>query len=65
MQDYFDRAKAECLPRGMGHQPHLLFSAYQMQRNLIENGTMKIDRWDSACRDATEAARVALAEAVG
>jgi acetyl-CoA hydrolase len=65
MQDYFDRAKAECLPRGMGHQPHLLFSAYQMQKNLIENGTMKIDRWDSCLGIPVEAGRVPLAEAVG
>ena len=65
MQDYFDRALSECLARGMGHQPHLLFSAYQMQKNLIENGTMKIDRWDSYLGIPVEAARVPFAEAVG
>jgi acetyl-CoA hydrolase len=66
MQDYFDRAKSECLSRGMGHQPHLLFSAYQMQKNLIENGTMKIDRWEpSPWSDTDEGDDAAPARAAG
>jgi acetyl-CoA hydrolase len=25
LQDYFDRAEFECLRKGMGHEPHMLF----------------------------------------
>ncbi|KAL1988990.1 hypothetical protein VTN96DRAFT_5753 [Rasamsonia emersonii] len=46
LQDYFDRAEYECLKKGMGHEPHLLFQAFKMHKNLAENGTMKIDSWD-------------------
>ena len=49
---YYDRASRDCLAKGMGHQPHLLFSAYQMQKNLLENGTMRIDDWEPELRAA-------------
>lgn len=46
LQDYFDRAEFECLKKGMGHEPHLLFQAFNMHKNLAEKGTMKIDSWE-------------------
>ncbi|KAJ0297880.1 hypothetical protein COL922a_013978, partial [Colletotrichum nupharicola] len=46
LQDYFDRAEFECLKKGMGHEPHLLFQAFKMHQNLQEKGTMKIDSWE-------------------
>ncbi len=45
LQDYFDKAEFECLIKGMGHEPHLLFQAFDMHKNLVENGTMKISGW--------------------
>ncbi|KAL2368505.1 acetyl-CoA hydrolase [Blastomyces gilchristii SLH14081] len=46
LQDYFDRAEFECLKKGMGHEPHLLFQAFKMHQNLQEKGTMKITTWE-------------------
>jgi len=46
LQDYFDRAKKECLERGAGHEPQILSKVFKMQQNLAEKGTMKIDSWD-------------------
>ena len=46
LQDYFDRARHECLAKGAGHEPHLLFKVFSMQQSLAEKGTMKIDGWD-------------------
>jgi len=46
LQDYFDRAEYECLRKGMGHEPHLLFQAFNMHKNLQENGTMKVTTWE-------------------
>lgn len=46
LQDYFDRATREGLARGAGHEPHMLFKVFNMQKNLAEYGTMKIDNWD-------------------
>ncbi|EEH33807.1 acetyl-CoA hydrolase [Paracoccidioides lutzii Pb01] len=46
LQDYFDRAEFECLKKGMGHEPHLLFQAFKMHQNLQEKGTMKISGWE-------------------
>lgn len=65
MQDYYDRASRDCLARGMGHQPHLLFSAYQMQKNLLENGTMRIDNWEPELREEAAPARLSLAPVAG
>ncbi|KIX02605.1 acetyl-CoA hydrolase [Rhinocladiella mackenziei CBS 650.93] len=45
LQEYFDKAEYECLKKGMGHEPHLLFQAFDMHKNLAENGTMKISGW--------------------
>lgn len=46
LTDYLDRAEFECLKKGMGHEPHLLFNAFKMHKNLAEKGTMKIDSWE-------------------
>ncbi|KAL4889327.1 hypothetical protein BDV59DRAFT_186650 [Aspergillus ambiguus] len=46
LTDYLDRAEFECLKKGMGHEPHLLFQAFKMHQSLQENGTMKINSWD-------------------
>ncbi|KAL1960978.1 hypothetical protein VTO42DRAFT_4866 [Malbranchea cinnamomea] len=46
LKDYFERAEYECLKKGMGHEPHLLFQAFKMHQNLAEKGTMKIDGWE-------------------
>ncbi|KAJ5404196.1 hypothetical protein N7509_004067 [Penicillium cosmopolitanum] len=46
LTDYLDRAEFECLRKGMGHEPHLLFEAFKMHKNLQEKGTMKIDSWE-------------------
>lgn len=46
LQDYFDRAEFECLRKGMGHEPHLLFQAFKMHQHLQEKGTMKIPGWE-------------------
>jgi acetyl-CoA hydrolase len=46
LTDYMDRAEYECLKKGMGHEPHLLFQAFKMHQNLQEKGTMKITGWD-------------------
>ncbi len=36
LQGYFDKAEFECLRRGMGHEPHLLWNAFDMHRALAE-----------------------------
>ncbi|KAI5305970.1 hypothetical protein KEM56_002701 [Ascosphaera pollenicola] len=46
LTDYLDRAEFECLKKGMGHEPHLLWQAFKMHQNLAEKGTMKIDSWE-------------------
>ncbi|KAF2771861.1 hypothetical protein EJ03DRAFT_325118 [Teratosphaeria nubilosa] len=45
LQDYFDKAEFECLRKGWGHEPHLLWNAFDMHRHLNEHGTMKIAKW--------------------
>jgi acetyl-CoA hydrolase len=46
LQEYFSRATRECLERGCGHEPHMLYKVFNMQKNLDENGTMKITNWN-------------------
>lgn len=40
LTDYLDRADAYCLARGMGHEPHLLYQAFDLHRALQEQGSM-------------------------
>ncbi|KAK3370892.1 hypothetical protein B0T24DRAFT_302690 [Lasiosphaeria ovina] len=43
---YFDKAEYECLRKGMGHEPHLLWQAFDMHRALSEEGSMqKVKPW--------------------
>ncbi|AJF05893.1 acetyl-CoA hydrolase/transferase C-terminal domain-containing protein [Geoalkalibacter subterraneus] len=44
--DYFERAKKECLSKGIGHEPQLFDRCFKMQQNLATNGTMRIKNWD-------------------
>ncbi len=46
LQDYFNRATRECQARASGHEPHMLYKVFNMQKNLDENGTMKITNWN-------------------
>jgi len=39
-------AEFMCLKKGWGHEPQLLWNSFDMHKNLIENGTMKLDKWD-------------------
>lgn len=46
LQEYLDRATEECFATGSGHEPHMLYKVFNMQKNLDEKGTMKVDNWD-------------------
>ena len=46
LQEYFDRALKECKASGSAHEPHMLYKAFNMHRNLEENGSMKLADWD-------------------
>ncbi|KAJ1558133.1 acetyl-CoA hydrolase [Cladochytrium tenue] len=37
---YLDRAERECLARGWGHEPHLLWNAFDLHRALHDEGSM-------------------------
>lgn len=43
--EYFEMAERECLRKGWGHEPHMLFNAFDMHKNLVEEGTMKLKAW--------------------
>jgi acetyl-CoA hydrolase len=46
LKAYFEKAESECLRKGMGHQPHLLWNAFDMHRALSEEGSMrKVKLW--------------------
>ncbi|KAK3683329.1 hypothetical protein B0T22DRAFT_385536 [Podospora appendiculata] len=46
LQAYFDKAEYECLRKGMGHEPHLLFNTFDMHKALQEEGSMqKVKPW--------------------
>lgn len=40
LKAYLDKAEFECLRKGMGHEPHLLFNSFDMHKALIEEGSM-------------------------
>jgi acetyl-CoA hydrolase len=46
LEEYFNMAEWLCLKKGWGHEPQLLWNSFDMHKNLIENGTMKLDKWD-------------------
>jgi acetyl-CoA hydrolase len=46
LKAYFEKAESECLRKGMGHEPHLLYNAFDMHRALEEQGSMqKVKLW--------------------
>jgi acetyl-CoA hydrolase len=45
LKEYFELAERECLKKGWGHEPHLLWNAFDMHRCLMEKGTMKVEGW--------------------
>ncbi|KAJ2912843.1 hypothetical protein MD484_g7564, partial [Candolleomyces efflorescens] len=46
LMDYYERSLDECLRRGAGHEPHMLRNAFKFHLNLMEKGSMKVDKWD-------------------
>ncbi|CAI9631784.1 acetyl-hydrolase [Alternaria burnsii] len=46
LEDYFNKAEFECLRKGWGHEPHLLWNSFDMHKHLNEHGTMKLPKWD-------------------
>ncbi|RKU44768.1 acetyl-CoA hydrolase, variant 2 [Coniochaeta pulveracea] len=41
LKSYMDKAEFECLRKGMGHEPHLLFNSFDMHKALVEEGSMR------------------------
>ncbi|EPE36822.1 NagB/RpiA/CoA transferase-like protein [Glarea lozoyensis ATCC 20868] len=41
LQDYFAKAEFECMRRGWGHEPHLLWNSFDMHKALDLEGSMK------------------------
>ncbi|GJC99484.1 acetyl-CoA hydrolase [Colletotrichum higginsianum] len=41
LERYFDKAEFECLRKGMGHEPHLLFNSFDLHKALVEEGSMQ------------------------
>ncbi|KAK0705541.1 hypothetical protein B0H67DRAFT_604335 [Lasiosphaeris hirsuta] len=39
---YFEKAEAECLRKGMGHEPHMLWNAFDMHKALNDEGSMRL-----------------------
>ncbi|KAK7424556.1 acetyl-CoA hydrolase [Neonectria magnoliae] len=46
LSHYFEKAESECLKKGMGHQPHLLFNSFDLHKALQDEGSMlKVKPW--------------------
>jgi acetyl-CoA hydrolase len=46
LKAYFEKAESECLRKGMGHEPHMLFNTFDMHKALQEEGSMaKVKSW--------------------
>jgi len=41
LKGYFDKAEFECLKKGWGHEPHLLFNSFDMHKAFLEEGSMR------------------------
>lgn len=41
LKDYLAKAESYCLKRGWGHEPHLLWNAFDMHKALDQQGSMK------------------------
>ena len=46
LEDYFAKAEYYCMKRGWGHEPHLLWNAFDMHKALDQQGSMKLVKWD-------------------
>jgi acetyl-CoA hydrolase len=46
LKHYFEKAESDCLRKGMGHEPHLLFNSFDLHKALVEEGSMqKVKAW--------------------
>lgn len=45
LKEYFEKAEFECLRKGMGHEPHLLWNTFDMHKALVEQGSMAKVQW--------------------
>lgn len=45
LKEYFEKAEWECLRKGMGHEPHLLWNTFDMHKALVEQGSMAKVQW--------------------
>lgn len=45
LKEYLDKAEWECLRKGMGHEPHLLWNSFDMHKALVEEGSMAKVQW--------------------
>jgi acetyl-CoA hydrolase len=46
LKGYFEKAESECLRKGWGHEPHLLFNSFDLHKALEEQGSMlKVGQW--------------------
>jgi acetyl-CoA hydrolase len=46
LEDYFEKAEFECMKRGWGHEPHLLWNSFDMHKAVDLEGSMrKLKRW--------------------
>lgn len=45
LNDYLKTATAICTKKKMAHEPHMLQHVFKMHLNLMEKGTMRIDKW--------------------
>ncbi|KAK9414770.1 putative Acetyl-CoA hydrolase [Seiridium unicorne] len=41
LKGYFEKAEYECLKKGWGHEPHMLFNSFDLHKALLEEGSMK------------------------
>lgn len=41
LEDYLRKAEFECLKRGWGHEPHLLWNSFDMHKALDQEGSMR------------------------
>ncbi|KAI5464905.1 hypothetical protein BGZ63DRAFT_401810 [Mariannaea sp. PMI_226] len=43
---YYEKAEYECLKKGAGHEPHLLWNSFDLHKALVEEGSMlKVKPW--------------------
>lgn len=45
LKEYFEKAEFECLRKGWGHEPHLLWNSFDMHKALNEEGSMAKVQW--------------------